>query len=761
MSAAPPLRQDSQWYIGPKSDLLIGCGLWSIPFILLTHYLNLTYGAVLAFAFYVLSFLCNYPHYMATIYRAYGSKADFEKYRFFTIYITALMVGTAAIVHLSHTLFGDKVNLVPYFVTFYLLWSPYHYTGQNFGLTMMFARKRGVQPTLLERNLLQYGYVASYLVMLVSVQSSTGGGDAHLLRIGGWLAKQTEHMGIIVNTIRVVFLGIFLVFTSYAVTRWVRQVGLRKAFPFVALAMTQGVWFLIPSAYEILGYAAPAVYYSTGILAFMHCAQYLWINRFYAKKEAEAGLRGGGVWSPWKYYAILILGGIALFVPAPWLVSRTLGFDMTESFLIFVSLVNIHHFMLDGAIWKLRDGRIAQLLLGNSSVANNSASNAASEYLTGVARWLIGRSMLARFIRYAGVTGLVGIAVVDITYQYATRQKADFESIFLAKKLNPNDTKSYVRHAELLAEAGSLEGAIEQVRLAIQINPYSPGARRMYPTLLAQLGDATGNPKLFELAQSELRVLPMLFSPDFGTLFLWGQLSIRMGDATEAINALEEARVLDPQRADTYVALGDAYLGVGSFEKAAQAYNYYILRLQDSGKTDPETVRRSLIAGLKMADALIALDKGDDAAGLYPRIIQASLAMGDAGLASQGAMRFADLRESAGDIGGALAIYRDAVSLGRDSGDRDVEGRTWFNFAQFLDDHATDRRLPAVAFAVAEDLLVATPDLKRLAQSHRERTERGMDDSARKSSQVDRDALSARLLNPEVPLEVSSAPAGG
>ena len=35
------------------------------------------------------------------------------------------------------------------------------------------------------------------------------------------------------------------------------------------------------------------------------------------------------------------------------------------AFLIFTALVNIHHFILDGAIWKLRDGRIATLLLNS------------------------------------------------------------------------------------------------------------------------------------------------------------------------------------------------------------------------------------------------------------------------------------------------------------------------------------------------------------------------------------------------------------
>ena len=65
----------------------------------------------------------------------------------------------------------------------------------------------------------------------------------------------------------------------------------------------------------------------------------------------------------WGYLGTLAAGGIALFIPGPWLVSYVFQYDFAASFMIFTALVNIHHFILDGAIWKLRDGRIAALLL--------------------------------------------------------------------------------------------------------------------------------------------------------------------------------------------------------------------------------------------------------------------------------------------------------------------------------------------------------------------------------------------------------------
>ena len=50
-------------------------------------------------AFYALALFFNYPHYMATIYRAYHRAEDFEKYRIFTVHTTALIVLTLLLSH--------------------------------------------------------------------------------------------------------------------------------------------------------------------------------------------------------------------------------------------------------------------------------------------------------------------------------------------------------------------------------------------------------------------------------------------------------------------------------------------------------------------------------------------------------------------------------------------------------------------------------------------------------------------------------------
>jgi len=102
------------------------------------------------------------------------------------------------------------------------------------------------------------------------------------------------------------------------------------------------------------------------------------------RKEAAAKRING--WKPLGYFAALAVGGIALFIPGPWLASYLFHYDYSASFLIFTALVNIHHFILDGAIWKLRDGRIASLLLNSKQEIAYVTRNARDRATSGPSR---------------------------------------------------------------------------------------------------------------------------------------------------------------------------------------------------------------------------------------------------------------------------------------------------------------------------------------------------------------------------------------
>src|SRR5260221_1373726 len=122
----------------------------------------------------------------------------------------------------------------------------------------------------------------------------------------------------------------------------------------------------------------------------------------------------GRSWRPLAYFTILIAGGIALFIPGPWLSSLVFHFDFTRSFLLFTALVNIHHFILDGAIWKLRDKRIAGFLVNSRAEIAERGREAGSSAMAGF-RWLAGPSPFAPRVRVGNACLLLAFGVVGLT----------------------------------------------------------------------------------------------------------------------------------------------------------------------------------------------------------------------------------------------------------------------------------------------------------------------------------------------------------
>src|SRR5207253_2063306 len=319
-TAASPLWVYNQWL-----DLIVGCGAWSAPLLLLAYFTAASNVVIWSAGFYALALFFNYPHYMATIYRAYHRAEDVRKYRIFTVHITAIVALTLL---LSHFWF----RALPLIFTLYLTWSPWHYSGQNYGLFMMFARRAGAKPTTAEKRALYAAFLISYVILFLSFHTGSSNDPLFLsLGIPGRPAS------FVASALAVAFVALSI----FGLARLQEQVGWRPLLPALTLFSTQFVWFLLPTMLSMgEGMRIPQSRYSSGVLAVMHSAQYLWITSYYARREAAGTDSGAKKWRPSAYFAVLVFGGIALFVPGPWLASRVLHHDFSASFLIFTALVN-------------------------------------------------------------------------------------------------------------------------------------------------------------------------------------------------------------------------------------------------------------------------------------------------------------------------------------------------------------------------------------------------------------------------------------
>jgi hypothetical protein len=356
-----------RWLFGPVPDLLLGCGLGYLLLFAAFLATDTERASIAALGVVPLvSILTGTPHYGATLLRVYESREERRKYAFFAIWVTAA-VWALFYLGLYSVLLGSLL------LTLYLSWSPWHYTGQNYGIAVMFLRRRGVPLEARTKRLLYLSFVLSYGLTLLALHGASDqgsyssvapykGGSFQLIRLG----IPSPYWEVAFVLVGIAYLGT-LVGAGAAL---LRVASARSLLPTATLALTQMLWFAAPVAARHWGLLGPEAPLSTDLTAYAffwvatgHSVQYLWITTYYAAGSRPAGPRafyllktlaaGSFIWSvPGLVYGLTVeggpLGGVAQ------------GADV---FILLASIVNLHHFILDGAIWKLRDGRVARVLI--------------------------------------------------------------------------------------------------------------------------------------------------------------------------------------------------------------------------------------------------------------------------------------------------------------------------------------------------------------------------------------------------------------
>lgn len=723
-----PVR--SPWITRPWLDLLIGAGAWSAPLLLLTAYISTSKAASWSFAFYFVALLCNYPHFMATVYRAYHSYDEFSKYKFFTVHIALLLALAGLIAHLWYP-------LLPWLFTLYICWSPWHYTGQNFGLMMMFTRRAGLAPSEQERRALHLAFIASYILLMLSFH--TGSSPDPLILSLGLPAKFTLPA-------RAVLAVFFLCASSWALLSLRRRSSWKSLLPAATLVSTQFLWFLLPAVIELAsGKEVPQTRYSSGILAILHSAQYLWITSYYQKKEALAA--GNLNWSFPRYLLTLVAGGIALFVPGPWLASRIFHADFASSFLTFTALVNIHHFILDGAIWKLRDSRIAGHLLNKREPEEKVAPAPANRFVASL-HWIAGADPLARGLRIAVAALLLMWGAVDQLHFYWANVSASLSALQRAARLNPDDSQLQSRLARAAEAAGNHDAALSALRHAAEVNLENISLQEAYARGLIASGQEAD---AYTFYQNLLQRSPH----NVDALVNYGLLAQRLGHGPEAIDSWQRAVTGDPTQANAQLYLAQALEQSGETQAAARHYRAY-LKSVSAHKEEHRSEATIIISALiKVADADAEARQFGAALQGYRAATQFAQKIGNAELQSLAFAHSADTQERAGEPGDASQFFQQALLLDETKGDPHAAASDWFNYAQFLRRHNQPEKLIFASLLRAEDQLSATPgeELSVVAKTRQESEARLGPAESRKT----RDHLAA-LLSHALSLPASAFP---
>jgi hypothetical protein len=521
-TASPPSSRP--WLFGPAPDLLLGCGVLYLAlfglFVAAGDWWSRTVpGWLVPFCVLVLSM----PHYGATLVRVYEHRTDRRAYAFFTVWTTLLLVG-AFVAGLYSPVVGSVL------LTLYLTWSPWHYTGQNYGLAVMFLRRRGVPIQGPPKRWLYASFALSYaLTLCVIHESGVWAGARSLPQDGPFL--HFVPLGIPAADWLLPAIGVAWGVSSVVALAWTfRQAGSGGA-PVALLVLTQSLWFAIPAAalhWGLFEGVAPLAPDSLGAflmwIAVGHAVQYLWVTAYYARASNDwHGLL------PW-FGKTLAAGALVWTLPVVVFAAQPLGSPSYETGLAFLvaSVVNLHHFILDGAIWKLRNGRIARVLVG-SGAAEPEETPRSRGLRIGV--WALATASLAvALFVFVSESWLLPRALASRDTQGAV---ALLDSLAWVGR-DASQVRSSVGFQ--LAEDGQPRAALAQFQRSAALRP----AARTYGLIAAvhaQLGDVGASRRAQERA--------LALAPDDRDLFEWAaRLSAHLGDRERALDLLARARAI-------------------------------------------------------------------------------------------------------------------------------------------------------------------------------------------------------------------------
>jgi len=209
--------------------------------------------------------------------------------------------------------------------------------------------------------------------------------------------------------------------------------------------------------------------------------------------------------------------------------------------LLVAAVVNIHHFVLDGAIWKLRDGRIARILLRSEQI-RTPTSPPPRRGVVAPAIWVAGAACAAIFV----------LDTWERTYGYAEAwaQKDSARMQAAARRLawvGRDEPELHYRLGALLAAEQRFAEATGQFERSIALEPSAHAW-----TALGEMQELRG--ELQEAAASYDAALAI--APDHvPALQRSGRLLLRLGQRAPARARLQQALALDPGNPLTAQAL--------------------------------------------------------------------------------------------------------------------------------------------------------------------------------------------------------------
>jgi hypothetical protein len=341
LSTAPPLWHPGRMFVHPAFDfLLIGGGLSLAVGVL-------AYAGGLAFTrehVPMILLFGNFAHFASSTVRLYAQPDAVRRWPFLTVWfpLLALMVFTWVLAYADW--------MVRYLFALFMIWSPFHYSAQAYGLSVMYSYRSGVRLEAFDKQLVRWACLVPFVWAL--------------LRPQGGLGLTLRHLGLndfpVLDALRA---GVSDVLSAVAlaapllVFAWLRsRRGITLPVISVTIVAINAVWWTLFNYINAFFWAA-----------LFHGVQYLAIATiFHVKERAPAAGGGrGAVYHGAGFYGASVALAWILFVAWPDAYAWA-GFDGTLTAQLTVAVINIHHFVVDAYIWKLRQAPNYRVVVGTA-----------------------------------------------------------------------------------------------------------------------------------------------------------------------------------------------------------------------------------------------------------------------------------------------------------------------------------------------------------------------------------------------------------
>src|SRR5262245_22646722 len=325
-------RIDMLWIAGGAS-LLFGAVMLPVS------YIWAGFGPVAVATFLHLGVIVNYPHYAATYELAVRERTKRPRAFRWLLVTSPLMFAVAAAAVRWPALFVMPLLRI------YLTWSAFHYAAQHFGIASMYSAKGGRPLSPREKRPLQTSFVGVSIYMMITLnmihaQTLPGAPPGYGV-LGAVLPRAIYPLAVAV-------LAASAAAFVLGNTRLRARTGRGFDGSVWLLALTNSAWFVVPNIWlpganepwlgELFAFWVPIA------VPFFHCAQYLGVAADRARSEQP--LR------PVLWMSSLVALGLLLFEATVWGLPRITAIAASQAVLIVTSVVNIHHFVIDGVIWK-------------------------------------------------------------------------------------------------------------------------------------------------------------------------------------------------------------------------------------------------------------------------------------------------------------------------------------------------------------------------------------------------------------------------